>query len=202
MRGVEATDLIAARRLKLERCVLPAKILRQRFSPHHTTRRSHRAVRQSERRTADGVAADADPPGRSHRRQARLRHAPRFFISSIATAGCRRACSATRSATTGFARFKHADVGDFVGVVGAPFRTKTNELTIGAQQFRVLAKALRPLPEKWHGLTDVEARYRQRYLDLIANDEVRATLRRARADHPRSCARSSRRAASSRSRRR
>jgi len=73
----------------------------------------------------------------------------------------------------GFAVFKAMDIGDFVGVVGRPFRTRTNELTIEAREVRLLGKALRPLPEKWHGLTDVEARYRQRYLDLIANPEVR-----------------------------
>jgi len=72
-----------------------------------------------------------------------------------------------------FAAFKLMDLGDFAGVSGRPFRTRTDELTIEADQIRVLAKALRPLPEKWHGLTDVEARYRQRYLDLIANEEVR-----------------------------
>ena len=80
-----------------------------------------------------------------------------------------------------FARFKHADLGDIVGVVGAPFRTRTGELTLEARTFRVLAKALRPLPEKWHGLTDVEARYRQRYVDLIANEPVRETFRRRAA---------------------
>ena len=72
-----------------------------------------------------------------------------------------------------FATFKGMDIGDFAGVVGRPFRTRTEELTIEAKEIRLLAKALRPLPEKWHGLTDVEARYRQRYLDLIANREVR-----------------------------
>ncbi|MFQ5667338.1 MAG: lysine--tRNA ligase [Candidatus Binatia bacterium] len=73
-----------------------------------------------------------------------------------------------------FATFKAMDLGDFAGVVGQPFRTRTGELTIKVKDLRLLAKALRPLPEKWHGLTDVEARYRQRYLDLIANPEVRA----------------------------
>ena len=72
-----------------------------------------------------------------------------------------------------FAVFKMMDMGDFVGIVGRPFRTKTNELTVEAREIRLLGKALRPLPEKWHGLTDVEARYRQRYLDLVANQEVR-----------------------------
>jgi len=64
------------------------------------------------------------------------------------------------------------DLGDWIGVGGTLFRTKTNELTIEVHQFTFLSKALRPLPEKWHGLTDVETRYRQRYVDLIANPQV------------------------------
>ncbi len=68
------------------------------------------------------------------------------------------------------------DVGDIVGVTGKPFKTKTGELTINVTDFKLLTKSLRPLPEKWHGLTDVEARYRQRYLDLIVNDEVKETF--------------------------
>jgi lysyl-tRNA synthetase class 2 len=75
-----------------------------------------------------------------------------------------------------FAAFKLMDIGDFAGIVGRPFRTRTDELTIAADQIRLLGKALHPLPEKWHGLTDMEARYRQRYLDLITNPEVRATF--------------------------
>jgi lysyl-tRNA synthetase, class II len=70
------------------------------------------------------------------------------------------------------------DIGDIAWVAGTVFVTKTGELTIEADRFRLLAKALRPLPEKWHGLTDVETRYRQRYVDLIANEEVREVFRR------------------------
>src|SRR6185295_12109090 len=65
---------------------------------------------------------------------------------------------------------------DWVGVAGRLFRTKTNELTIWASRLHFLAKCLLPLPEKWHGLTDVEIRYRQRYLDLIVNPEARRTF--------------------------
>ncbi|MBA2450810.1 MAG: lysine--tRNA ligase [Chloroflexi bacterium] len=64
------------------------------------------------------------------------------------------------------------DVGDFLGVVGPTFKTRSGEVTVEAREYAVLAKSLRPLPEKWHGLQDVEKRYRQRYLDLIANPEV------------------------------
>ena len=69
--------------------------------------------------------------------------------------------------------FKDLDLGDFVGVSGKPFRTRTGETTIEVEELVLLSKSLRDLPEKWHGLTDVEKRYRQRYLDLISNDEVR-----------------------------
>jgi hypothetical protein len=69
--------------------------------------------------------------------------------------------------------FKLLDFGDWVGVEGRLFRTKTNELTIWASRLEFLAKCLLPLPEKWHGLTDVEIRYRQRYLDLIVNPDSR-----------------------------
>ena len=72
-----------------------------------------------------------------------------------------------------FQVFKHLDFGDWVGVEGRLFRTKTNELTIWASRLHFLAKCLLPLPEKWHGLTDVEIRYRQRYLDLIVNEDSR-----------------------------
>src|SRR6185503_18334516 len=64
------------------------------------------------------------------------------------------------------------DLGDWIGVTGILFRTKTNEFTVEVHELTFLSKALRPLPEKWHGLTDVETRYRQRYVDLIANPDV------------------------------
>jgi len=70
------------------------------------------------------------------------------------------------------------DVGDIVGVIGSLFRTRTGELTLKASELRLLSKALRPLPEKWHGLHDVEVRYRQRYLDLLVNPHVRETFRK------------------------
>ena len=69
--------------------------------------------------------------------------------------------------------FKKLDVGDIVGVKGTLFRTKTGELTVNCREVTLLAKALRPLPEKWHGLRDIETRYRQRYLDLIVNEDSR-----------------------------
>jgi lysyl-tRNA synthetase class 2 len=72
--------------------------------------------------------------------------------------------------------FRTLDIGDIVGVTGHLFRTHTKELTLDAGNLRLLTKCLRPLPEKWHGLADVEARYRQRYVDLMVNDDARAAF--------------------------
>ncbi len=77
-----------------------------------------------------------------------------------------------------YAVFKKWDVGDIVGVEGKLFRTRTGELSIEALRLQMITKSLRPLPEKFHGLTDVETRYRQRYVDLIVNPEVRDTFRK------------------------
>jgi len=71
---------------------------------------------------------------------------------------------------------KKLDIGDIIGLKGRLFRTKTNELTVEVKDFVFLTKSLRPLPEKWHGLKDIETRYRQRYVDLIVNPDVRQTF--------------------------
>ncbi|MDP7525744.1 MAG: amino acid--tRNA ligase-related protein, partial [Dehalococcoidales bacterium] len=73
--------------------------------------------------------------------------------------------------------FKDLDIGDVIGIEGNLLRTKTGEATVRVGDFTLLSKSLRPLPEKWHGLTDVETRYRQRYLDLISNPEARETFK-------------------------
>ncbi len=77
-----------------------------------------------------------------------------------------------------FAAFKKWDIGDIVGVAGLLFRTRVGELSLQAQQIIMISKALRPLPDKWHGLSDVETRYRQRYVDLIVTRKSRDTFRK------------------------
>jgi len=72
-----------------------------------------------------------------------------------------------------YARFKKLDLGDFIGVTGKLFRTKSEEITVRAKSYVLVTKTLRPLPEKWHGLTDEDQIYRQRYLDLIVNEDSR-----------------------------
>ncbi len=76
----------------------------------------------------------------------------------------------------GYKIIKKLDIGDIVGLKGKLFRTRTNELTVEVEDYMFLTKSLRPLPEKWHGLKDIEIRYRQRYVDLIVNPEVRQTF--------------------------
>ena len=82
------------------------------------------------------------------------------------------------------AAFKHHDIGDIIGAEGELFRTRTGELTVRVRNLRLLAKALRPLPEKYHGLTDAELKYRQRHVDLIVNEDTRRVfLARSRIVH-------------------
>lgn len=78
----------------------------------------------------------------------------------------------------GMKLFELLDIGDLVGAEGELFKTKTGEISIRVERLTLLSKSLMPMPEKWHGLKDVEARYRQRYLDLISNDEVKAIFQK------------------------
>ncbi|MHB8840786.1 MAG: OB-fold nucleic acid binding domain-containing protein, partial [Candidatus Aquicultor sp.] len=75
-----------------------------------------------------------------------------------------------------YKKFLDYDIGDIVGVTGIVFKTRRGELSVDVKDFTLLTKSLRPLPEKWHGLKDVETRYRQRYVDLIINPHARQTL--------------------------
>ncbi|MBA4150774.1 MAG: lysine--tRNA ligase [Verrucomicrobia bacterium] len=75
-----------------------------------------------------------------------------------------------------FQTFQLLDMGDFIGITGAMFTTKTGEISVKLASFTILGKALRPMPEKWHGVVDTEIRYRQRYLDLMGNDDVKNTF--------------------------
>ena len=77
-----------------------------------------------------------------------------------------------------YADFKKLDIGDIIGVRGFPFKTRTGEISVHVQELTLLAKSLEPLPEKFHGLTDTDIRYRQRYTDLIMNEEVRETFKK------------------------
>ena len=127
------------------------------------------------------------------------------FATASATAPARCSSSSNKAelGDDAFARFvDEVDRGDWVGVEGAVMKTKKGELSVNVKTFALLAKSLRPLPEKWHGLTDTDTRFRQRYVDLIANDDARRVFAVRFAAIARRCAASSSSAASSRSRRR
>ena len=99
-----------------------------------------------------------------------------FLVLSEGTARIQAYCRKDTLSEREWSLYQNLDAGDWVSVEGTVFRTKTNELSVKAEKLAFLVKALRPLPSKWHGLTDVEQRYRQRYVDLIVNDDVKATF--------------------------
>ena len=99
-----------------------------------------------------------------------------FLVLSEKTSRIQAYCRKDMLSEREWSLYQNLDAGDWVSVQGTVFRTKTNELSVKATHLGFLVKALRPLPSKWHGLTDVEQRYRQRYVDLIVNDEVKAVF--------------------------
>ena len=99
-----------------------------------------------------------------------------FLVLSEKTARIQVYCRKDALPEREWSLYQNLDAGDWISAEGVVFRTKTNELSVKAQHIDFLVKALRPLPGKWHGLTDVEQRYRQRYVDLIVNDDVKAAF--------------------------
>ena len=146
---------------------LPAPL---RAAPHD--RRARRSVRGSERaKELDGEPIETKTSGRIL--AIRSFGKANFLVLSDGLAKIQVYIRQDALPPLDFQIFKLLDFGDWVGVEGRLFRTKTNEFTIWASRLHFLAKCLLPLPEKWHGLTDVEIRYRQRYLDLIVNPDSR-----------------------------
>src|SRR2546423_10684406 len=101
-----------------------------------------------------------------------------FLVLSEKTARIQLYCRKDTLPEREWSLYQNLDAGDWISAQGVVFRTKTNELSVKAHHIDFLVKALRPLPSKWHGLTDVEQRYRQRYVDLIVNDDVKAAFER------------------------
>jgi len=99
-----------------------------------------------------------------------------FLVLSERTARIQLYCRKDALSEREWELYRNLDAGDWISAEGVVFRTKTNELSVKAQRIDFLVKALRPLPSKWHGLTDLEQRYRQRYVDLIVNDDVKETF--------------------------
>ena len=165
-------EQVAQRRAKLEELVR----LGVAGYPHRFDRTTTIAAAVEEHGRKSGDALEAERP---HVRLAGRILGVRTFGKAnflVLSDGLRRVQAYVREdalPALDFQVFRRLDFGDHVGVEGRLFRTKTNELTVWASRLHFLAKCLLPMPEKWHGLTDVETRYRQRYLDLIVNPESR-----------------------------
>ncbi len=142
-----------------------------RFDHTHTLEEIHNVLSGS---STEQLSVDKPPVRVCGRVQAIRGHGKAGFLD-LAQGGQHLQIYVKKDAVgeAAFELYQLLDLGDFLGVEGYLFRTRTGELSVHAERLTFLAKALLPLPEKWHGLQDVEARYRQRYLDLLANEEVR-----------------------------
>ncbi len=164
-------ELLASRRAKLERLVrrgidpFPA-----RFHRTHTTAEALDALSRAEAETP----AKATVAGRVTRMR---RMGKASFMDIEDSAGRLQLLLRSDALGEGYALLEGIDLGDFVGARGTLIRTRVGEASLDTEELAFLAKALRPPPEKFHGLRDVEQRYRQRYLDLIANRDVHETMR-------------------------
>ena len=174
---ISDSEHVAMRRRKLE--ALRARGLNpfpNGFVPTHTTAGVDSAFGSLSEDQLAGVAEPVTVAGRMHPRRDHGRAS--FFHLEDRSGKLQVYVRRDVVGDEAFALFKETDIGDIIGVEGVPFRTRTNELTIKALSLSPLVKSLRPPPEKWHGLTDVEVRYRQRYVDLMSNESVRQTFRR------------------------
>ena len=173
----EAGEQIEVRRQKLARLREAGhKIYPNDFRPNHTTAEVVSKFNGCREEDLPSVASDISLAGR-------IMGIRKFGKASFFHLQDRRGrlqiyARKDRLGDDGYALFQSFDLGDIIGVSGHLFRTKTKELTLEAESVRLLTKCLRPLPEKWHGLADIEARYRQRYVDLMVNPEVRDVFQR------------------------
>lgn len=169
-------DLTATRRAKLRELRAAGRAYPNDFRPAHRAAQLHSAFE-----SADASALEsARPPARIAGRVVGRRSFGQAMFVTVDDGGGRIQAYLRRDQLPpdAWETARALDLGDQVGVEGTLFRTRTNELTVGASEVRLLAKCLHSPPEKWHGLADVEIRYRQRYLDLMSNPAVRDVFRK------------------------
>jgi lysyl-tRNA synthetase class 2 len=146
----------------------------ERFEQTHTARKAITQLEAQESSNKDKVSASGEPVAVAGRIMAIRKMGKASFIDLRDSTGKIQLLFQTANYNENdLALFKDLDIGDIIGVKGGLLRTRTGEPTISVAGFTLLSKSLRPLPEKWHGLSDIEIRYRQRYIDLIANTEVK-----------------------------
>ncbi len=143
----------------------------RRYERTHTTRD---ALRQFESAEVSGdLGLDDEKVSIAGRIMAMRGMGRVTFCDLLDASGSIQAMFRSNALGESYRTLRDVDIGDWIGVSGEMIRTRTGQITVQASEFTVLCKSLRPLPEKWHGLTDTETRFRQRYLDLIANPEAR-----------------------------
>jgi lysyl-tRNA synthetase class 2 len=171
--AAERTDQEINRRRKLESLRAEGiEPYQSRFDRSHTIAQALALFEESERQS--GEQARTEPVALAGRVvRSRVMGKATFLDLQDGSGRMQLLARSDRLGGQAYSRLIDLDLGDLVGVRGAVFRTRRGEVTCEVEEFELLAKALRPLPEKWHGLQDVELRYRQRYLDLIANPEVK-----------------------------
>ncbi len=168
-------ELIQQRKKKIQEMRAEGMTLyAYRFDPEHTAQQLHEAHGTA---SAENLAAEK-PVVTLAGRVIALRRFGKAAFAHIQDGTGKIQVFAARDilSETDFRLFRRVDIGDFIGVQGPLFRTRTGELSVEIQKLELLTKSLRPLPEKWHGLRDKEIRYRQRYLDLVVNPQVKETF--------------------------
>jgi len=175
MANDETTDLLKQRRQKLDALREQGNAFPNDFRRDSLAADLHAAHGDSDDETLDAAAIRVKVAGRmtAKRVMGKAAFADLQDMSGRIQLHVRRDALAEGQ----YLQFKQWDLGDIIAAVGTMFRTNKGELSVRVEEIRLLTKSLRPLPEKFHGLTDAEARYRQRYLDLIANDATRETFK-------------------------
>jgi len=171
----ELNDILAARLEKLDAMRAKGQAFPNDFRRKHISDELHAKYNEKSKEELEELAVEVTLAGRMMTR----RIMGKASFATIQDMGGRVQVYVARdNLAEGFynTEFKKWDLGDIVGVKGTLFKTKTDELSVKVSEIRILTKALRPLPDKFHGLSDTEACYRQRYLDLIANEESRKTF--------------------------
>jgi lysyl-tRNA synthetase class 2 len=164
-------QIISERRAKLAALRAAGPAFPNDFRREHLAAALHKAHDETDKATLETAAVEVSIAGRMMLKRVMGRASFATLQDSSGRMQIYLANDVSGEAT--HEAFKHWDLGDILGVRGILFKTNKGELTVQAREVRLLTKALRPLPEKFHGLTDTEAKYRQRYLDLITNDDSR-----------------------------
>ena len=171
---VDDNQIIAERRAKLATIRAAGVAFPNDFVPSHRARALHDEHDARATESFDGETATISVAGRMMLK--RMMGKASFATIRDGTGPIQLYVATDAVGAEAYAAFKHLDLGDIVAATGTLFKTRTGELSIKATAVRLLTKALRPLPDKFHGLADQEVKYRQRYVDLIVNDDTRTTF--------------------------